>query len=165
MKIYILWFEALSTSPSFRQRRAFVSAVCYHPKRLTLDNECMNMVCAPVERMYRHARYTRPRPSSPLTLTPSSPDRLVRWSSISDPTNSQSTPLASPLRFTVQAGETLYLPPGWWHHVRQSADDMGICIALNWWYDIEMRGMHWVWLNFLRGDSIHLEREEVEPSD
>jgi len=37
---------------------------------------------------------------------------------------------------------------------------MGICIALNWWYDIEMRGMHWVWLNFLRGDSIDLEKEE-----
>lgn len=26
-----------------------------------------------------------------------------------------------------------------------------ITIALNWWYDAEMRGMSWVLLSFLRG--------------
>jgi jumonji domain-containing protein 7 len=43
-------------------------------------------------------------------------------------------------------GETLYLPVGWWHYVRQS----GITVALNWWYDAELRGMSWIMLNFLR---------------
>jgi jumonji domain-containing protein 7 len=47
----------------------------------------------------------------------------------------------------VKAGETLYLPAGWWHHVRQS----GLSVALNWWYDVEPRGQTWVWLRLLRG--------------
>ena len=51
------------------------------------------------------------------------------------------------MTISVEAGETLYLPAGWWHHVRQSEETT---IALNWWYDIEPRGMAWVWLNFLR---------------
>lgn len=32
--------------------------------------------------------------------------------------------------------------------MRQSGD---ITIALNWWYDAQMRGMSWVLLSFLRG--------------
>lgn len=57
------------------------------------------------------------------------------------------------MHITVNAGETLYLPAGWWHHVRQGGtpEGDGVTIALNWWYDIEMRGMSWVWLTFLRG--------------
>ena len=43
-------------------------------------------------------------------------------------------------------GETLYLPVGWWHYVRQSI----VTVALNWWYDAELRGMSWIMLNFLR---------------
>lgn len=80
-------------------------------------------------------------------------------------------PTAHPLSITVHAGETLYLPAGWWHHVRQSVhnddddDDFlvaneserkgesesEITVALNWWYDIEGRGASWVWLGLLRG--------------
>jgi len=61
---------------------------------------------------------------------------------------------------SLKAGETLYLPAGWWHHVRQenfSNAERGEelkedkTIAVNWWYDFEGRGMGWVWLNFLRG--------------
>ena len=43
-------------------------------------------------------------------------------------------------------GETLYLPVGWWHFVRQS----DVTVALNWWYNAELRGMSWIMLNFLR---------------
>jgi jumonji domain-containing protein 7 len=52
---------------------------------------------------------------------------------------------------------------GWWHHVTQRGDshsdaharrgeggERGVCIALNWWYDMEMRGDRWVWLSALR---------------
>ena len=68
---------------------------------------------------------------------------------------------AHPLRVSVRAGETLYLPAGWWHHVRQS----GVTIALNWWYDLEMRGMTWALLSFLRGseDVPDGNDEEVPP--
>lgn len=58
-------------------------------------------------------------------------------------------PEADPFHITLREGETLYLPAGWWHHVRQT----DITIALNWWYDMEMRGMSWVWQNFLRGSN------------
>ncbi|KAG8449438.1 hypothetical protein GDO86_016188 [Hymenochirus boettgeri] len=38
-----------------------------------------------------------------------------------------------PLNCTVRAGEMLYLPSLWFHHVRQSHG----CIAVNYWYDME----------------------------
>jgi len=38
---------------------------------------------------------------------------------------------ALPLHVTVRAGETLYLPAMFYHHVRQSDDDAGRCIAVN----------------------------------
>ncbi|OXB56552.1 hypothetical protein ASZ78_007262 [Callipepla squamata] len=40
---------------------------------------------------------------------------------------------AKPLQCTVKAGEMLYLPSLWFHHVRQSHG----CIAVNYWYDME----------------------------
>ncbi|KAJ8399505.1 hypothetical protein AAFF_G00412170 [Aldrovandia affinis] len=41
--------------------------------------------------------------------------------------------LACPLHCTVRAGEMLYLPSLWFHHVQQSHG----CIAVNFWYDME----------------------------
>ncbi|XP_049595859.1 bifunctional peptidase and (3S)-lysyl hydroxylase JMJD7 isoform X2 [Syngnathus scovelli] len=40
---------------------------------------------------------------------------------------------AQPLRCSVKAGEMLYLPSLWFHHVRQSHG----CIAVNFWYDMD----------------------------
>ncbi|XP_075399173.1 bifunctional peptidase and (3S)-lysyl hydroxylase JMJD7-like [Tenrec ecaudatus] len=40
---------------------------------------------------------------------------------------------AQALRCTMQAGEMLYLPAMWVHHVQQSQG----CIAVNFWYDME----------------------------
>jgi len=100
-----------------------------------------------IERTYPHATYTRSETGS-LVLTPT-PNRTTRWSSVADPTNPLLLPpAAQPISITLQAGDSMYLPAGWWHHVRQN----GITIALNWWYDLEVRGMSWVWLNFLRGE-------------
>lgn len=100
------------------------------------------------ERMYPHAAYSRSTVTSQLELVPSPETPPVRWSSVIDPTLPDSLPPeAHPIHITVQAGETLYLPAGWWHYVRQS----DITIALNFWYDMEGQGMSWVWLNFLRG--------------
>lgn len=63
----------------------------------------------------------------------------------------------------MRAGESLYLPAGWWHHVRQS-DSNEITVALNWWYDIEMQGMAWVMLSFLRGAG-HLPTAIIEKDE
>ncbi|KAI0045304.1 Clavaminate synthase-like protein [Auriscalpium vulgare] len=101
------------------------------------------------ERLYPHATYVRSDPDAPLALSPSPDVAPVRWSSIQHPDRRGALPSqAHPISITVSAGETLYLPAGWWHHVKQSSE---ITIALNWWYDIEPRGMAWVWLNLLRG--------------
>ena len=102
-----------------------------------------------LERLYPHATYQRESEKSPLLLKPSpSTTPPVRWSSISHPERAGSLPdAAHPMILDVKAGETLYLPAGWWHHVRQT----GLTIALNWWYDIESRGQAWVWLRLLRG--------------
>jgi jumonji domain-containing protein 7 len=100
--------------------------------------------------MYPHAVYRRSSAST-LTLEPSPPTSAnnIRWSSVSDPHLPGSlSPEAHPIHITLNPGDTLYLPAGWWHYVRQSE---GITIALNWWYDIEMRGMSWVLLSFFRG--------------
>ncbi|KAK3871793.1 hypothetical protein Pcinc_023080 [Petrolisthes cinctipes] len=40
---------------------------------------------------------------------------------------------ASPIRCRVEAGDAMYLPSLWFHHVRQSH----ACIAVNYWYDME----------------------------
>lgn len=99
--------------------------------------------------MYPHATYTREPTTSTLRLTPTLPLTEVRWSSISDPHIPGTLPPdVHPMHIALGPGDTLYLPAGWWHHVRQSDE---ITIALNWWYDMEMRGMSWVLLSFLRG--------------
>ncbi|XP_054095273.1 bifunctional peptidase and (3S)-lysyl hydroxylase JMJD7 isoform X2 [Callithrix jacchus] len=58
-----------------------------------------------------------------IPLDPLAPD-LARYPSYSQ---------AQALRCTVQAGEILYLPALWFHHVQQSHG----CIAVNFWYDME----------------------------
>ncbi|KAF9259520.1 Clavaminate synthase-like protein [Marasmius fiardii PR-910] len=112
------------------------------------------------ERMYPHATYTRAPESQTLELQPSSSDTpKVRWSSIAEPHLPGALPPdAHPIHITVESGDTLYLPAGWWHHVRQS----GITIALNWWYDMEMRGMRWVMLSFLRSIKDVPDGDEME---
>jgi jumonji domain-containing protein 7 len=102
----------------------------------------------PTECYYPHATYTRQHSPERLEITPSSDDiPKVRWSSISDPEDLHSlSPEIIPIRVTLMPGETLYLPVGWWHYVMQS----GVTVALNWWYDAELRGMSWIMLNFLR---------------
>ncbi|KAJ7068279.1 cupin-like domain-containing protein [Mycena amicta] len=101
------------------------------------------------ERLFPHAVWARTSPDEPLRVVPSQDTPPVRWSSIVDPDKLGNLhPSAHPIQITVNAGETLYLPPGWWHHVRQS----DATIAINWWYDMEMRGMAWTILNFLRGE-------------
>lgn len=100
------------------------------------------------ERLYPHATYKRNGRSGRLEIIPSAgEDSQVRWSSITDPCQRGALPRdVGAIHIALQAGETLYLPVGWWHYVWQS----GLTIALNWWYDAELRGTSWVLLNFLR---------------
>ncbi|PRW58748.1 jmjC domain-containing 7 isoform X1 [Chlorella sorokiniana] len=45
--------------------------------------------------------------------------------------------LPPPIKVTVKAGEALYLPAMWWHHVEQEPDEHGRAIAVNYWYDMK----------------------------
>ncbi|KAJ3785453.1 cupin-like domain-containing protein [Lentinula aff. detonsa] len=101
------------------------------------------------ERFYPHATYVRtPDQGGSMTLQPSPGNTPpVRWSSILNPhLPGRLPPEAHPIHISISEGEAIYIPVGWWHHVRQS----GITVALNWWYDTEMRGMSWVMLSYLR---------------
>ncbi|KAK0230743.1 cupin-like domain-containing protein [Armillaria fumosa] len=123
------------------------------------------------ERTYPHAQYVRPSPSAELCIKPSQASTPpIRWSSVSNPNYPGALPNeAHPINIALKAGDTLYLPAGWWHYVQQSDE---ITIALNWWYDIEMRGMTWVLLTLLRGvnapavkdDEAEIENVEGEDS-
>lgn len=70
-------------------------------------------------------------------LTEFSPSPKVPWIAI-DPLNPDLKKYpkyakANPVTCTVQAGEMLYLPSLWFHHVQQSHG----CIAINFWYDMQ----------------------------
>ena len=132
---------------------------CYHQARDGVWKVCAThtpIVAAllmEVERLYPHAVYALADATPELYLLPSHETPPVRWSSVSDPDFPDALPPeAHPIHITLTAGDTLYLPVGWWHFVRQSGD---VTIALNWWYDAELQGINWVWLNMLRaGDNV-----------
>ncbi|KAH6914902.1 cupin-like domain-containing protein [Coprinopsis sp. MPI-PUGE-AT-0042] len=98
---------------------------------------------------YPHAQFSRPAPGAPFEIVPSSPDvPKVRWSSLPDRRLDEVLPReVQPIHVEVKAGQTLYLPVGWWHQVEQSEETT---IALNWWYDAETRGLTWALLSSLR---------------
>lgn len=126
---------------------------------LTAYSESSHTVLS--ERTYPHAKYARDTSTSPLTIVPSPDSAPIRWSSIANPQLPGTlAPQAHPIRISLHAGETLYLPAGWWHHVCQGEEELqepetdGKTIAINWWYDMEGRGMGWVWYEFLRGSDV-----------
>ncbi|KAI2623143.1 putative pla2g4b [Hypoxylon sp. NC1633] len=47
---------------------------------------------------------------------------------------------ARPLRVTLNPGDMLYLPAMWYHKVSQTCSEEGICVAVNYWYDMEFSG-------------------------
>ncbi|KAJ3559205.1 hypothetical protein NP233_g11324 [Leucocoprinus birnbaumii] len=110
--------------------------------------------------------YTVVRGEKRFTLLPPSDGWClkVRWSSILDPSLPNTLPTdITPIQVRLRPGEALYLPTDWWHYVQQAKETT---IAINWWYDMEMRGMHWVFLNFLRNqDGLYVDGGEDEEAD
>ena len=48
--------------------------------------------------------------------------------------------LPQPLSVIVEPGDMLYLPAMWHHQVEQIDDENGLCIAVNYWYDMTFSG-------------------------
>ncbi|KAL8358197.1 hypothetical protein RB598_002799 [Gaeumannomyces tritici] len=68
------------------------------------------------------------------------------------------SPLACPVRVTLEPGDMMYLPSMWYHKVSQSCGDEGICVAVNYWYDMEFSGPLYPMSSFIR--SVHLSQQE-----
>ncbi|KAJ7944002.1 JmjC domain-containing protein 7 [Quillaja saponaria] len=114
-------------------------------------------------RNFPAAYYSYSRETKEFTLELEKPTRYVPWCSVNpypSPESKESEmskfPLyfngPEPFEFTVKAGEILYLPSMWFHHVRQSPDDRGRTIAVNYWYDMQF-DIKYAYFNFLQ--SIH----------
>lgn len=58
---------------------------------------------------------------------------------------------AEPMRVTLDEGDMLYLPALWYHKVSQSCSGEGICVAVNYWYDLDFSGGFWSMASFARG--------------
>ncbi|KAK4153122.1 cupin-like domain-containing protein [Chaetomidium leptoderma] len=58
--------------------------------------------------------------------------------------------LAQPMRVTLDPGDMLYLPCMWYHKVSQSCSPEGVCIAVNYWYDMDFAGPLYPLSTFVR---------------
>ncbi|XP_050220526.1 lysine-specific demethylase JMJ32 [Mercurialis annua] len=117
-------------------------------------------------RDYPAAQYSYSQENGEFRLEMEEPVRNVPWCSVNpypSPEEKESEMAKFPLYFngpkpfeiTVKAGQILYLPSMWFHHVRQSSDDNGCTIAINYWYDMQF-DIKYAYFNFLQ--SIHYER-------
>ncbi|SPQ21880.1 50e773cd-5d29-43ee-81db-43ecf6ad73dd [Thermothielavioides terrestris] len=61
--------------------------------------------------------------------------------------------LAQPMRVTLEPGDMLYLPCLWYHKVSQSCSPEGVCIAVNYWYDMDFTGPLYPLSTFVRSVS------------
>ncbi|XP_065865093.1 lysine-specific demethylase JMJ32 [Euphorbia lathyris] len=114
-------------------------------------------------RNYPAAQYSYSQENGEFKLEMDEPTRYVPWCSVNpypSPETKETEIAKFPLYFngpkpfhcTVKAGELLYLPSMWFHHVRQSPDEKGCTIAINYWYDMQF-DIKYAYFNFLQ--SIH----------
>lgn len=111
-------------------------------------------------RDYPAAHYHYAKDTGEFKLELEDPIRYVPWCSV-NPYPSPSTKKRDMARFplyfegpkpfecTVKAGEILYLPSMWFHHVRQTPDSSGLTVAVNYWYDMQF-DVKYAYFNFLQ---------------
>ncbi|XP_050906266.1 lysine-specific demethylase JMJ32 isoform X3 [Lathyrus oleraceus] len=111
-------------------------------------------------RHYPAATYKHSLETGEFDLELEKPTRYVPWCSVDpfpSPENLEDEISKFPLYFngpppfecTVKAGEILYLPSMWFHHVRQSGDGGELTIAVNYWYDMQF-DIKYAYFNFLQ---------------
>jgi hypothetical protein len=107
-----------------------------------------------LEKVFPSARWTPLEDPTQLTIKPvdgTTPWLTVDPSSISESGNED--PLlrsCKPLVVTLLPGEVLYLPALWFHSVSQITNSDGLCIAVNYWYDMDFSAPLYPMFNFIR---------------
>ncbi|CAH1451726.1 unnamed protein product [Lactuca virosa] len=110
-------------------------------------------------REYPAAQYTYSEVSGEFELKLENPERYVPWCSVNPyplPKDKEKEMSKFPFYYngpkpfevTLKAGEILYLPSMWFHHVRQTPDNRGLTIAVNYWYDMQF-DIKYAYFNFL----------------
>ena len=89
-------------------------------------------------------------------------DSTVKWATL-DP-NHKRYYNTHPIEVTVHAGETLYLPALWYHEVRQSGDDEGTTIAVNYWYDMQYNSSYYM-LEAVRRLGVVADEEQLSEDE
>ncbi|KAF5727628.1 jmjC domain-containing protein 7 isoform X1 [Tripterygium wilfordii] len=123
-------------------------------------------------RNYPTGHYSYSHETGEFRLELDKPSRYVPWCSVNpypSPESKEQEMSRFPLYFngnkpfhcTVKAGETLYLPSMWFHHVKQSPDDEGHTIAINYWYDMQF-DIKYAYFNFLQSIRYHSAVAEPE---
>ncbi|KAF3942497.1 hypothetical protein ABW19_dt0206003 [Dactylella cylindrospora] len=74
--------------------------------------------------------------------------------------------LVQPIRVEVKPGEMLYLPAMWYHQVAQKVDEKeGVCVAVNYWYDMDFSGPFVSGLNYVRDMTALLLKYEQDEEE
>ncbi|KAK0613455.1 putative phospholipase [Immersiella caudata] len=112
--------------------------------------------CQPAvnERMLKPVRYVRAEEGSELRMGGEEDGGDVPFA-IWDPdrpgeNRTQYSGMVEPARVTLERGDMLYLPAMWYHKVSQSCSEEGICVAVNYWYDMDFSGPLYPLTNFVR---------------
>ena len=65
------------------------------------------------------------------------------------------------LRGTLEKGDVLYLPALWYHKVSQEVGEEGVCVAVNYWYDMDYAGTFYPMMQFVRdAERVAAKQEE-----
>jgi jumonji domain-containing protein 7 len=111
-----------------------------------------------------------------VELRPDEPEAQIPWHPVPHPQHIPPEVLEryarlndrpKPYEVTVEAGDMLYLPRGWLHHVEQEEDEEGLCVAVNSWFDDVDGGMgrEWGWGGFVDAVDRILGDEDEEVED
>ncbi|CCG84454.1 protein of unknown function [Taphrina deformans PYCC 5710] len=99
------------------------------------------------EARYRAATYVRDEHGE-LCIRETDDGVTVPWLTLPDD-DDDDLPTPS-FQVLLQPGETLYLPALWFHQVEQVNDDEGMCVAVNYWYDLDYDSELWRNWKFVR---------------
>lgn len=118
---------------------------------------CVNETALPFARFDETLRPVPNAGNEPIPVPTWDPDQP-------DVRPTKYSPLAQPLKVTLNEGDMMYLPAMWYHKVQQGNGDEGFSCSVNYWYDMEFAGGFWTSNAFVR-DVYNAKAKEVDYPD